>query len=230
MTHPFNPQEYADYLVERIGTGHDSHIPRECCFHPHTLKAALLEGMEKAYEEGRKLPVQIPLYPFERGLFTTVDASDYATAMTQKWFVYDKGPRSQTTYAGRMVRDNGKIHNVALHRVILQTPEGMEVDHLDGNGLNNTRANIRNVTRSMNAANTYRYRSTGVRGFRVYTTKAGKKRYEAKIIVKGKYYPLGIYDTAEEAQAAYEDAIINKYGSALPSLARPPARGKEEST
>jgi hypothetical protein len=97
--------------------------------------------------------------PLTRGYFTIVDDQDYYNIMQWKWCVK---PHGRTAYAIRRI---GLGHNrqttAYLHHFIVGTPSlGFEVDHIDGNGLNNTRANLRLVTHSENMQNQHQPKSS----------------------------------------------------------------------
>jgi hypothetical protein len=85
-----------------------------------------------------------------------------------------------------------------------EIPEGMEVDHRNGNQADNRLVNLRLATRSQNARNgRLRKNATGFRG--VYATGNGK--FQAMASLSGKVKALGTFDTAEEAYRTYLKAI-----------------------
>ena len=73
--------------------------------------------------------------PLTRGHFAVVDVADYETLSAQRW--YWQPSRNGSGYARR---GGGGTPTVLMHRQIMQPADGMVVDHIDGNGLNNRRA------------------------------------------------------------------------------------------
>ena len=98
-----------------------------------------------------------------------------------------------------------------MHRLISQPADGEFVDHIDGDGLNNRRANLRNCTHAQNMANTAvtRRNKLGLKG--AFASKSGKA-FRAVIRVSGQRMHLGYYATPEEAAAAYRGAAKVIYG------------------
>lgn len=82
-----------------------------------------------------------------KGFSTVVDDSDYEKISKHKW--YASVVREGLVYAVRKPQ-SGIIY---MHRIIMDAPIGMEVDHIDGNGLNNCRQNLRIATHSQNMEN-----------------------------------------------------------------------------
>lgn len=95
----------------------------------------------------------------------------------------------------------GKVAIEAMHRRILNPPAHLVVDHIDGNGSNNRRSNLRICTRAENQANLRpsSRASTGIVG--AYRHPSGQ--YYSRICIDGKRIPLGYFNTAEEAGEAY---------------------------
>jgi hypothetical protein len=142
--------------------------------------------------------------PLGNGLFTIVDAEDYDMLSKYKWMARRTG--GVTFYA--YCRIQGKP--VSMHRMIMHPRKGYVVDHIDGNGLNNRRCNLRECTQEQNRANA-RPRG-GVSGF-VGVYPSGDK-WVAGIIYRGKHLHLGRFaDPVEAAKArdrkAYE--LLGEY-------------------
>lgn len=94
---------------------------------------------------------------------------------------------------------------VPMHRFLMDFPEGLEVDHIEHDGLDNRRSNLRAVTRSINQLNRKgpESRNThGHRGVSFCPGKRGRKPWRVRFVINGRQRYFGRYITAEEAGAA----------------------------
>ena len=96
-----------------------------------------------------------------------------------------------------------------LHRLILNPAVEECVDHIDGNGLNNCRSNLRICTRAQNQRNMRAFK-TNKSGYKGVDARRGG--YRASIQDDGKRVYLGHFHTAEAAAFAYNQAAIARYG------------------
>lgn len=107
----------------------------------------------------------------------------------------------------------GTRRTVSLHRVIAEragiVSRADEVDHVDGNGLNCQRGNLRPATSAQNKQNQGRHRdnATGIKGV---SRRRGKWR--AQITANGKRQHLGDFETPQEAAVAYQKAAKEAFG------------------
>jgi len=87
-----------------------------------------------------------------QGKFAIVDDADYNWLNQWKWYakICSNGKR---IYVARFQRINGKPTTIYMHRIITNCPEDKEVDHINGDSLDNRRKNLRIVTRSENSNN-----------------------------------------------------------------------------
>jgi hypothetical protein len=142
--------------------------------------------------------------PLTQGKSTLVDDGDYESLIKYKWFAQKSGTRY---YAGRNVwggtRKRPKISYVFMHRCLLDTPKGMEVDHIDGNGLNNQKSNLRNVTKRENLQNRHTPKTSRFPG--VSWQKSTKMWVSQIRIGKGgkQTKHLGRFTNEEDAYKAY---------------------------
>jgi primase-polymerase (primpol)-like protein len=140
--------------------------------------------------------------PLTKGYYATVDDEDYSRLNAFKWHVYQRGT---TIYALRTIKAiNGRTTEY-MHRVILGVPVGMDTDHIDGNGLNNQKSNIRIVTTRENAQNRHQITVSKYPGVS-FERSSLTSPWRAKIQVSGKIRHLGYFKTEEDAATAYRVA------------------------
>ncbi|MEW6047109.1 MAG: HNH endonuclease [Bacillota bacterium] len=146
-----------------------------------------------------------------RHLVALVDDEDYDRVARYRW--YKTSRASGALYA--QTRINGR--SVAMHRFILNPPDGVEVDHRDGSGLNNQKTNLRLCARQQN-----RWHARGSRRWAdgVLTKGISRERdrsgavwlWYASITVNGIVWRAGPYRTRQEAMDAYDEAARRIFG------------------
>lgn len=149
-----------------------------------------------------------------QGYSAIVDDEDAELAQLH-WQVLYQGENS--IYA-RGATKGADRKSVLLHRIILgrvlgrALVRGEEVDHIDGNGLNNRRSNLRLASRTQNNQNKRRYcnNRSGYKGVH-WNKQRGK--WQADIRVNGKLKYLGRYSLPEDAYAAYCVAAATYFGN-----------------
>ncbi len=112
-----------------------------------------------------------------------------------KWCIIKQ---RNTFYAQKRISTHDKV---ALHRLIAGAGPGEYVDHINGNGLDNRRSNLRIVTNSANIRNG-KVRTTNTSGVTGVRRDIPRNAWLAQIKVKFKAIYIGRYDTAEEAISA----------------------------
>lgn len=142
-----------------------------------------------------------------RGLVAVVDEKDFASLSACRWMAM---PRDQTGAKYYASRAAGR-KTIYMHRHILGAAVGQEVDHIDGDGLNNCRSNLRLCDHRLNCVNRRGYNPlSGFRG--VYATPLAT-RWVAKISDgHRKLTHLGTFSSKEEAAVAYDRAASSLYG------------------
>ena len=149
--------------------------------------------------------------PLTQGKVAIVDDVDYASLNRHKWCAH-KTP--YTYYAERGVcMPHSKLRIIHMHRIILNASDGMQVDHINGDGLDNRRSNLRLCTPSENNRNKNlsRHNKTGFKGVSVLRRKL-QKPYRVQIRINKKRIQIGYYHTAEEAARAYDLAASTYHG------------------
>ena len=131
-----------------------------------------------------------------KGKFAIVDDDDYDELNKTKWFATSHG---KTFYVHKDYIRKKTIH---MHRVINKTPLGMETDHVNRNGLDNRKCNLRSCNRSKNNMNTS-LKANNTSGYRGVVKHSARKGWKAQIRLNNKYIHVGYFNSPEEASVAY---------------------------
>ena len=140
--------------------------------------------------------------PLSNDGYTLVDEQDYDELSSVNWWcTYDDHRR----YAVRFKK--GKL--IRMHRQIMNPPNDMVVDHINGDGLDNRRCNLRVCTNDQNVLNKHKR----IGGASEYMGVHRAQNYwRASIGYKGKRYGLGRYENEEDAAKAYDAAARYYHG------------------
>ena len=143
-----------------------------------------------------------------QGEFAIVDNEDYEELNKLNWH-----------YAGGYARRNKRLLNgkrkiVNMHREMMNTPEGFETDHINGDRLDNRRSNLRIVTKNENKRNAKARKGTSqFKGVSYHKTKRHKNGYwNARIQIDGKRVNIGYFKNEKEAAIAYNHAAKKYHG------------------
>lgn len=175
-------------------------------------KKRFIQGHNRPPRTKRKRPMiimgDIAMVPLTRGVNAIIDSSD--ANLLNKWDWCVEWHPDGRKYAARHEFKGGVKRKISMHRMIFgASREDPEIDHKDGNGLNNRRENLRWCTSSQNKANRKSINKSGFRG--VYHMKKAN-RWTAKICVNKKHIHLGCFLTAEDAAKAYNAGAAFHFG------------------
>ncbi len=145
--------------------------------------------------------------PLTQGKFALVDAADYDRLSGYRWHASaDKA--GNRWYA--MTSTRGKV--ISMHRFIMNPPPGMVVDHYDGNGLNNRRANLRICRQQQNVWNRRSRRNKTSRYFGVFQRKNMPNKWYATVASGQDRTVLGPLTTELEAALARDLEAMKQHG------------------
>ena len=149
-----------------------------------------------------------------RGRFALIDAADEPLVSSYRWNLNASG----SGYAIAVPDRERGTPAFLMHRLIMDAPPHLTVDHINGNGLDNRRCNLRLATIAENAQNIRRNRAslTGVRGV---CWEPKRKKYRAKVQLGNKIVWRRRFDTLEEAEAAVKEARRQFYTHSAENLA-----------
>jgi hypothetical protein len=167
-------------------------------------KQAVLQQLKTLKLNKRQLrPIEvdgdIAVLTLTRGQKALIDAVDLPLVKGRSWFTLGASGRFYAATRG----DEGVV--LTLHRFLMKPPADKVVDHVNGDGLDNRRCNLRLATTQQNTANSRRntHAKSGYIG--VHAHKSGK--FFANFTIN-----LGTYDNAEDAARAYDAKVTEMFG------------------
>ncbi len=153
------------------------------------------------------------LIPLTQGQVSRVDDEDYERLSVHKWHARRK---KNTFYAARTTsrRANPPKKNIFMHREIAGLKDlSLQVDHEDGDGLNNQRYNLRTATNSQNHAGFLTLRKDKTSKFRGVSWHKGTRKWLARLNVQKTRKYLGVHESEESAAEAYDAATLEHFGA-----------------
>jgi hypothetical protein len=139
-------------------------------------------------------------------MWAVVDLADLERVQRHRWHVLIL---PHTSYAqGRVTPGSQKM--ISLHRFIMNPGPGLDVDHINHDGLDNRRSNLRVATRPLNLGNSRPRAGSSV--FKGVSWRKQERTWRAGIGVNGRNIHLGFFSTEEAAARAYDAAAREVFG------------------
>lgn len=148
--------------------------------------------------------------PLTMGKVALIDDEDYFWVSRHNWHYAKKKKDGKLGYAKRARKVKGKTSFVRLHRAIIAAPIHLQVDHIDGNPLNNQKSNLRLCTNKNNSTNSDTKR--GKSGFKGVSWHKGMGGWRVRVRKDNKELQVGYFKCPIEAAKAYDAAAIEQYG------------------
>jgi hypothetical protein len=155
----------------------------------------------------------IAFVPLTKGYEAVIDAECVDMVAAFSWTASEELRQDGTVRrcsAHRMARVSGGRKKVFLHRLIFGRETDLDIDHIDGDALNNRRANLREVTKSQNQHN--RRLQANASGLKGVTWDRDRRVWRARIGINGKRIQLGRFSNKKDAYAAYREASARLHG------------------
>lgn len=150
-----------------------------------------------------------------KGKFAQVDDEDFEYLNQWKWYAYKMG---QTYYAARKDRINKKQRTIKMHRIImLVSDKFLVIDHINHNGLDNRKQNLRICTQTENLRNSRKHKncSSKYKGVSIHNQKTltgSTVKWCAFIYINNKQKYLGVFESEIEAAKVYNEMAKIHFG------------------
>lgn len=148
--------------------------------------------------------------PLNRGKYALVDDADFDWLNQWRWNIHSNGCAKRNI--SKTVNGKRKFKTIRMHRLIMNPPEGFEVDHINGDPLDNRRENLRVCKHSENCRNTkWQKGKSQFKGVYKYKNKWGEW-WAARIRIHPHRYVIGYFHEEMEAAFAYDLAALSLHG------------------
>ena len=176
------------------------------------MNLALFNRDGKSYNNNstNKGVIKMKTVPLKNGQSFIVDDEDFDKVSEYSWHLFGAGYIGRSKSLGYL---DGKQKNKTLyiHRFLTNAPDDKEVDHINGNKLDNRKSNLRFCNHSQN--NAYRLKqSNNTSGFKGVSLHKATMKWRAYVKQNGKTTSLGYHKSAIEAARAYDKKALELFG------------------
>ena len=147
--------------------------------------------------------------PLTQGKYALVDQDDFERLNKHKWHVCKS---ANTFYARRTIYVGKKYISIMMHREVINPPDNLFVDHINHNGLDNRKANLRPVTCAQNNYNKIYFRKSQSSKYKGVSWKKQKKKWAVIISYNCKNKFIGYFKDEIQAAKAYDKAAKKYHG------------------
>lgn len=148
--------------------------------------------------------------PLTQGFVALIDVEDAADILRFKWHIAHRNGKFYAQRTLTPVRD-GRRGSEYLHRRLVQPPLQLGVDHINGNGLDCRRSNLRHANQQNNLRNQL-VSSRNTSGFKGVSWDTNRRKWRAYIVIDRRQIYLGRFSCPKEAAHAYDDAARKLFG------------------
>lgn len=149
--------------------------------------------------------------PLTQNQYMLIDDEDFVIISKLKLYANFHPIRQVFNASTSLKTKTGKWKTVYIHRYLLNAPNNKQVDHINGNTLDNRRKNLRLATASQNQANKMCYNKYGFKGVKFSDKSRSGRKFRAIIRPNGKYISIGYFSSAKKAAIAYNVAAKKYY-------------------
>ena len=150
--------------------------------------------------------------PLTQGKFAIVDPEDYDALSKYKWYAVKRGRQYYAVAKVGTKKGGHRQKKVRMHRLIMKAPKGKVVDHINHNGLDNRKANLRLATAQQNTWNKRKQKGNYSSQYKGVHWVKSENKWRSRITCNGKVIFIGRFDDEKAAAMAYDAKAKELFG------------------